>query len=232
MQNLSIKNEMMTKIYEQIVGAEKAFYPSGGQLTTRAIGYKVITTLSEWIFDEDLGKEMAVPRAHYRVHLDADHNQPESVEKMDETDLPEDFEAGIIILDITLFTSEDDDQETHLAEFKYNKEQPNGLVMKCECGECNQSLSRIDLPPITVKHIDALAYAYSKRVIQLNHLFGRASLVHNDDMIFAVIYEYADEDEVTRAEDICGGFYELGKLFYEQQSEARNIQYYPIDQAA
>lgn len=106
------------------------------------------------------------------------------------------------------------------------------FVMKCDCGECDQLLSRIDLPPISIHHSQALAYAFSKRVIQPNQLSGRATLIYNDDIILSVIYEYIDEDEIPRTEEICRWFADLAELFYKQQFDRRNIQYYPVDKAA
>lgn len=105
------------------------------------------------------------------------------------------------------------------------------FVLKYHCGECDQLLSCDDFPPINIHRSQTLAYAFSKRVIQPNKLSGRAALIYNDDIILSVIYEYIDEDEIPRAEEICGWFADLANLFCQQQFDCLNIQYYPVDQA-
>ena len=203
MNKSNMTNESMSAVYLQIVQEEKAFYPLGGQLTTKLVDGIVITRLSEWVFDEEMEKEIKVPRAYYEVLLDDDW--PGAVVKLEAGDLPAEYENAPTVLDITLMS---------------------------EVDEGDQKYSEFKIPHITINYLKDLEYVLRRQVLESAGFQGKMEIMHNENVIFTVVYDYAGAAEIQRGNELMTMIQTIANQFYRVQCELGHPQYYPVNKAA
>ena len=76
----------------------------------------------------------------------------------------------------------------------------NYPVMKCAC--CEKKLSQIEVLRLSATRSDVIASVLSDELKAIGAR-GTAQIVEIDQMIVGAIYEYADEQEIARSEEIC-----------------------------
>ncbi|BDU53387.1 hypothetical protein [Limnohabitans sp. INBF002] len=76
----------------------------------------------------------------------------------------------------------------------------NYLVMKCAC--CENKFSQIEVLRLSSSRRDEIAKGLASKLHVIGAR-GTAQIVQINEMIVGAIYDYADQNEITRSDEIC-----------------------------
>ena len=89
-------------------------------------------------------------------------------------------------------------------------------VMKCFC--CENKYSEIEVLRLSIFRQNVIAHLIAKNLKKIEAK-GTVQIVEMDQMIVGAIYDYADQHEVNRADEICQ---EIERTFEDLDVEIRS----------
>ena len=101
----------------------------------------------------------------------------------------------------------------------------HNLVQKCDC--CDNQLSQIYIPHLSVKHKKGLSMELIDTLINLKAK-GSCSLLCVDEMIVAINYGYASKKEVKNAEIFYDSLYKVADDYFQSIVNECEVEYYEL----